>query len=201
MPRVSFKEFVAGICAGNLASFSTDTVPALAVLPDRAHQIFEIKQRSLEKPLTLMAASVADLWDYVAGRPEEERVWQQIAERYLPGALTLVLPATDRVPSGLNLKDATIGLRVPNHPLAQAILQETGALATTSANRSGQPPLHSIAEIEQQFPNVLTLLPMELCQLQPQLESEVATTHTPSTVIRWTGTGWEVLRQGAIVLN
>lgn len=205
MTQVSFEVLVAGARSGqDLISFPTDTVPALAARPDRASLIFAAKQRSLDKPLILMAAEVKELWSYVIGSSEERQIWQQMADRYLPGALTLVLPASDRVSPELNPKDpTTIGVRVPNHPIAQAILSRTGPLATTSANLSGQPALQTMAEIEAQFPQVLTLSPSELQALQSTspLTSSFSPSGVPSTVVRWTESGWEVLRQGAVVLG
>jgi L-threonylcarbamoyladenylate synthase len=202
MPQVSFPVFVAGIRSGTLASFPTDTVPALAAHPDRASLIFAAKQRSLEKPLIVMGATIEDLWDYISGGPTERLIWQQVADRHWPGALTLVLPASDRVPPSLNPKaPGTIGVRVPNHAIARAILSQTGPLATTSANRSGQPALQTLAEIEATFPEVLTLAPSELEQFEVGQPSALPVSGTPSTVARWTGTGWEILRQGAVRLD
>jgi L-threonylcarbamoyladenylate synthase len=182
-----------------MISFPTDTVPALSVRPDRADLIFTAKQRQLEKPLILMAATIAELWSYVTGSPAERQIWQQVVDRHLPGALTLVLPASDRVPPTMNPKQpSTIGVRVPNHPIAIAILAQTGPLATTSANRSGQPALQTMAEIAIAFPQVFTLLPSEVSALTADTLSPSG---VPSTVIRWTGNSWEVLRQGAVVLE
>ncbi|MBF2028776.1 MAG: L-threonylcarbamoyladenylate synthase [Oscillatoriales cyanobacterium C42_A2020_001] len=203
MPHVSLNDLIAGVCSGDrLISFPTDTVPALASRPDRAELIFVAKQRSLDKPLILMAATVADLWQYTTGTPAVQLVWQRMAKRYLPGALTMVLPASDLVPPALNPKDpTTIGLRVPEHAIARAILSKTGPLATTSANRSGQPPLQTMPEIEAEFPDVLTLHPTELAALYASSSPTAPTLGIPSTVVRWRGDGWEVLRQGAIVLE
>jgi len=195
MTQVSLDGLVAGARAGHLVSFPTDTVPALAVRPDRAELIFAAKQRSQEKPLILMGASAASLWDFVSGSKQEMLIWQQLAARYWPGALTLVLPASEKVPRAMNPADPTsIGLRVPNHAIAQAILSQTGPMATTSANRSGEPPLLSITEIEAEFPNVLTLLPTVLEPSNPTLG-------VPSTVARWTGGSWDILRQGGVKLE
>lgn len=205
MPQVSFSDLITKIQLGNhLASFPTDTLPALACRPDRAGLIFEAKKRSLDKPLILMAGNIDDLWIYTEGSPSERQIWYEIAAQYLPGALTLVLPASQHVSSSLNPKDpTTIGLRVPNHAIARTILNYTGPLATTSANLSGQPPLQTIAEIEVQFPQVLTLSPVEL-QNQPAFQTfsgNSSVSGVPSTVVRWTGSDWEVLRQGAITLD
>lgn len=195
MTQVSLDGLVAGARAGHLVSFPTDTVPALAVRPDRSELIFAAKQRSQEKPLILMGASAESLWDFVSGSNQERLIWQQVADRYWPGALTLVLPASEKVPRAMNPADPTsIGLRVPNHAIAQAILSQTGPMATTSANRSGEPPLLSITEIEAEFPDVLTLLPTFLEPSNPKLG-------VPSTVARWTGGNWEILRQGGVKLE
>jgi len=187
---------VAGARSGQLVSFPTDTVPALAVRPDRSELIFAAKQRSQEKPLILMGASPESLWPFVTGTAAELEIWQQVAQRYWPGALTLVLPASTNVPAVMNPPDpTTIGVRVPNSRIAIAILSQTGPLATTSANRSGEPPLQTIAEIEAHFPDVLTLQPTKLGAAQ------LLTTGVPSTVAKWTGLGWEILRQGGVQLN
>ncbi|MGV0027582.1 L-threonylcarbamoyladenylate synthase [Phormidesmis priestleyi] len=199
MPQVSFCDFVVGVRSGQqLGSFLTDTVPALAAKPDRADLIFTTKQRSLDKPLILMAATLEDLWPYVLGSQAERQVWQQVTDRYWPGALTLVLPASERVPSVMNPGDpTTIGVRVPNHAIARAILQETGPLATTSANRSGQPALQTMPQIEAEFPEVLTLASSEVLPFNPNQSAS----GQPSTVAKWVENGWKILRQGAITLN
>lgn len=196
MTQVSIDSLIQGAISGDyIVSFPTDTVPALATKPDRSELIFVAKQRSQDKPLILMAASAEDLWDYVHGSPADFQVWQQVAQSFWPGALTLVLPASDKVPTAMNAIDpTTIGVRVPNFPLALKILQQTGPLATTSANLSGQAPLESIAEIQAQFPQVLTLQPSEL-------PTVVTASSLPSTVAKWTGSGWKILRQGAVQLE
>ena len=195
MAQVSIDSLIQGAISGNhIVSFPTDTVPALAARPDRSELIFAAKRRSQDKPLILMAASAQALWPYVQGSPAELKLWQQVAESYWPGALTLVLPASPKVPAAMNPIDpTTIGVRVPNFPLALKILEQTGPLATTSANVSGQPPLESVAEIEAQFPEVLTLVPSEL--------TATTASSLPSTVAKWTGSDWEILRQGAIELE
>lgn len=193
MTQVAIADLIAGVRAGSLASFPTDTVPALAVLPERAELIFAAKGRSREKPLILMGASPEALWPYVTGSAEEKKIWQKVAAKYWPGALTLVLPASDRVPLAMNPTDpTTIGVRVPDCAIAQKILAQTGPLATTSANRSGEAALQTMAEIETQFPDVLTLDIAELESVKPVIG-------LPSTVVKWTGSGWKILRQGGIV--
>lgn len=192
MTQLPIAAFIAAARSGRLISFPTDTVPALAARPDQAPQIFTAKQRQPDKPLILMAASPEALWPYVRGSEQEMQQWQQMANQYWPGALTLVLPACDRVPPQMNpLNPDSIGIRVPNSKVAQMILQQTGPLATTSINRSGQPALTTVQDINQHFPQVFT--PLANQWPEPQSSDPL-----PSTVIKWTGQGWDILRQGAI---
>jgi len=193
MTQVSISELVAGVVSGCVVSFPTDTVPALAVLPEKSELLFEVKQRSQEKPLILMGSADC-LWQFVSGSGDEMRLWQKVAARYWPGALTLVLPASELVPRAMNPSDpTTIGLRVPKCAIAQSILAQTGPLATTSANLSGQPSLQTMAEITMQFPDVLTL--------QPQEVTTITDRGIPSTVAKWNGRNWDILRQGAVKLE
>ncbi|MHC5721363.1 MAG: L-threonylcarbamoyladenylate synthase, partial [Nostoc sp.] len=105
----------------------------LATIPEKAGLIFAAKQRSQDKPLILMAATAKDLWLYVKGSDSEYKVWQELADKYWPGGLTLVLPASQHLPKVMNPIDpTTIGIRVPNSAIAQTILAQTGPLATTS---------------------------------------------------------------------
>lgn len=194
MPLVLISELIAGAKNGQLVSFPTDTVPALASRPDCANLIFAAKERAQDKPLILMAGNSQDIWPYVTGTSEELEIWQKVAQKYWPGALTLVLPASEKVPLQMNpLEPTTIGVRVPDHGLARKILQQTGPLATTSANKSGQPALLSLQEIALQFPQVLALSPEEI--------ETTAMIGIPSTVAKWTSNGWEILRQGAMTLS
>ena len=180
--NVSLEVLINSAKAGKLISFPTDTVPALASLPAQAELIYTAKQRSLDKPLILMAAKAEDLWDYVKGNQTEYQIWQEVVSQYWPGALTLVLPASEKIPQVMNPTDpTTIGIRVPNHLVAQNILAQTGPMATTSVNLSGQPALENRAEIEVNFPDVLTLEAIEYKGLG-----------IPSTVAKWTGNDWQI---------
>jgi L-threonylcarbamoyladenylate synthase len=207
MPQVSLDALIQAARSGtHLISFPTDTVPALAIRPDRAPLIYEAKQRSETKPLILMGGDIEDLWDYAAGTPEERSIWQATAAQSLPGALTLVLPASPKLPREMNPTDpATIGIRVPNHPVARHLLRQTGPLATTSVNRSGEPALRAIEDINTQFSEVLTFSPEEFRAIeqaltQTQNPEAIVGSGLPSTVAKWTGSGWEILRQGTVKL-
>lgn len=190
MPLVSQNELIQMAIAKKVVSFPTDTVPALAVLPQYSALIFKLKKRPQDKPLILMTAEIEQFWQYVEGTEAELKIWQKMAGKYLPGALTLVLPTSKKIPPELNPNQNTIGLRVPNHPIAREILAQTGALATTSANISGELPLTSMKNIAQTFTEVFCLN-----------SEEKKDSTTPSTVIKWTGNNWEILRQGLIKIH
>jgi L-threonylcarbamoyladenylate synthase len=187
--QVSLPQLVQAACQGSVVSFPTDTLPALAVKPDRAELLYQIKQRDAQKPLILMAASGEDLWPFTLGDPTERQAWQALADRYWPGGLTLVLPASERVPPGLNLTNQqTIGLRVPNSSIARDILAQTGVLATSSANLSGQPALLTARDIDRHFPTVAVL----------DIDGAVG---QPSTVIAWRDGNWQLLRAGIVNIS
>ncbi len=201
MSYVTLTQLVTQVSRGEaIASFPTDTVPALAAIPSIAEQIYTLKQRSLDKPLILLAGDVEALWDYVSGAEAERQIWRSLMQQYFPGALTLVLPASDRVPIAMNPRNpGTIGVRIPNHALARQILRQTGPLATTSANISGQDTLLDMAAIAQAFPSVLQLSDSAL-QALALPTAPLQSSGTPSTVVQWQTDRWQILRQGAVIL-
>ena len=195
MVRVSEAKLIAGAIANRVVSFPTDTVPALGVKPESADLIYQLKQRSRDKPLILLGASFEDLLPYLSYTSSELAVWQNLIRQHLPGALTLVLPASALVPAAVNATDVnTIGIRIPDSAIALRILKQTGVLATTSANLSGQDPLRTMEAIDIAFPSVLVL---EAPDLSPK---SVTGTGLPSTVIRRQNRTWQVLRQGSIII-
>lgn len=208
MVQLDLSSYLAALQAGELGSFPTDTVPALAASPEASDRIYQVKQRSSTKPLILMAASLEQLLPYVAGEEAEVAVWKGMAQRYWPGALTLVLPASDRLPAAMNpTGTGSLGIRVPAHPLARYILECSGPLATTSVNKSGSPPLQTMAEVQAQFPQVATLTAEAITEIYAELAVTPPDAHRPqgsgqpSTVVAWQGHKWQVLRQGSVHLE
>jgi L-threonylcarbamoyladenylate synthase len=120
--------------AGEVVAFPTDTVYGLAALASDAaarSRIYEIKGRSLDQPLILMAARTSAFEPWV----EIDERARDLMEHFWPGPLTLVLPARAAAPA------ATQGLRIPAHPAALLLLETVAdVLATSSCNRSGEPP-------------------------------------------------------------
>ncbi|AIE75912.1 MULTISPECIES: L-threonylcarbamoyladenylate synthase [unclassified Synechocystis] len=198
MPLVSQQDLVTAAIAAQVVSFPTDTVPALAVRPQNSALIYELKQREATKPLILMAATLEQIWPYLEGNERERKIWQGTMDIYWPGALTLVLPGSQDLPREINPRqDRTIGVRIPHEAIALEILHQTGPLATTSANLSGQPALEKLAEIAATFPSVYCLDCLDLEAEEPIGGGR------PSTVAQWdTATErWQILRQGEVWLG
>jgi L-threonylcarbamoyladenylate synthase len=187
-PACSASELAAKLQAGEAAIFPTDTLPALATRPASAELLWTLKQRPRNKPVIMMAAEVEALWTCLGLKIEA--AWQELAERYWPGALTLVLPAQGEWLELLNPGGTTLGLRVPNCDEARELLQLSGPLATTSANRSGEPACMNHQEAALRFPEVAQLGPVPWPVPSGQ----------GSTVIEWEPSGnWKVLRAGAVM--
>lgn len=202
MPYVSLQDYVQAARSGEVVALPTDTVWGVAVTPDHSASLYTLKQRSLEKSLILLAADAADLWPYVA---MDAAQWQTMTDRYWPGQLTLVVPASPHVPLAMHpTTPETIGVRVPDHPVARQILALTGPLATTSANVSGQPNLSSVEQVLEQFPRVYGLDSSAFQALFKQLTHQQKVTPSPSglasTVACWQSGRWEILRQGTVYL-
>ncbi|MEB3265210.1 MAG: Sua5/YciO/YrdC/YwlC family protein [Cyanobacteriota bacterium] len=178
-------ELAAVARAGGAVIFPTDTLPALAALPAHADQIWRLKQRPRDKPLILMAARQEDLQVATGGawRPE----WLAMAARVWPGAVTLVLPACGPVAEALHPGGGSLGLRIPAAARALELLDFSGPLATTSANRSGEPACRDAAEAAIRFPAVPQLAPRPW----------VGGSGEASTVLAWGTGGWRTLRAGA----
>jgi L-threonylcarbamoyladenylate synthase len=113
-----------------------------------------------------------------------------MADRYWPGALTLVLPAQGTWLEQLNPGGTTLGLRLPACQAALELLALSGPLATTSANRSGEPACLDHREAAERFPHVGQLGPVPW----------PAPSGRGSTVIEWMPKGgWKLLRAGAVM--
>lgn len=181
--------------AGKPVVFPTDTLPALAIKPRCAQQLWQLKQRPAHKPLILMAAEVDQLIAALMIPPPPG--WQALVDQGWPGALTLVLPAAGPVQEALNPGGGSLGLRIPACPMALQFLRRSGPLATTSANYSGEPACTSPEEIANKFPELPLLAPFPW----PSGSGKA------STVVAWraeNGAGvcsWNVVRQGSLQLN
>jgi tRNA threonylcarbamoyl adenosine modification protein (Sua5/YciO/YrdC/YwlC family) len=172
--------------AGGLVVIPTDTVYGLGTRPDdpeAVRRVFEAKRRPPELELPVLAPSL----EWAATLGELGGPARRLAERFWPGAVTIVVrrTAVSRTwPLGPNA--TTIGLRVPAHPIASALLERTGPLAVTSANRSGRPTPQTCDEVRAVFGD---LVEVYVCADGP-------VSGAPSTVVDLSGSTPTILREG-----
>ena len=126
--------------AGKLVAIPTETVYGLAANaldPEAVNNIFKAKGRPNDNPLIVHIADLSALPDVVSEVPEKARV---LMERFWPGPLTIVLPRNPRIPDETTAGLDTVAVRMPSHPVAQAIIRASGLpIAAPSANLSGLP--------------------------------------------------------------
>lgn len=125
---------------GKVIGFETDTVWGIGALPNcqkGIDNIYEIKNRDRSKPLILMSDCLDNLLPYVLELPDKAR---ELAEKFFPGAITLIVKKSDKTPDFITNNMDTVGIRVPKHKGFQELCKkiEGGVLATTSANISNQ---------------------------------------------------------------
>ena len=172
---------------GGLVAFPTDTVygvGALAFDGAAVESIYAAKDRPVEKAIPVLIGDAADLDKVAVGIP---RAALALAARFWPGALTLVLPKRPDLPEAVSATP-TVGVRVPDHPVARALLRAAGPLAVTSANLSGQPSPSIAQEV--------------LAQLGGRIEIVIDGGKTPggvpSTLVDCTGREPVILREGPV---
>lgn len=165
----------------------TDTVYGLAVDPFRAgatDRIFAAKRRPRDVSLPVLVSGVdqaLSLATAVPGRALE------LMARYWPGPLTIVIPARAGLGADLGEDELTVGVRSPDHPVPLALCAAVGPLATTSANRHGDPPMTTAQELADAFGDGVPVV----------LDGGVCA-GSPSTVVDCTGRELKLLREGRI---
>ena len=170
--------------------FPTDTLPAIGCLPQFSKIIYEFKKRDQNKPLILMGSERSQLIDYVHQLAKED--YEDIASKYWPGALTMIIPSSSQGNIALTSKDRTLGLRIPNSDMAQSLLKETGPLLTSSANISGLTGSIKAEGVALDFPSLQILGPI------PWRKSS----GKASTIISWKENGkWEMVREGEVFVK
>lgn len=176
--------------AGGLVVMPTDTVYGLAAAADDRSaltRLFAAKGRPQDKPVVVMVADCRAAMRLV----EFPEAAQKLAQAFWPGPLTLVLPwqASFTISTAVTAGQPTIGLRVPDHPAALAILRAFGRpLAVTSANPSGAQNAADALEIEAELGNRVDLV----------LDGGAAPIGAPSTILEVAASGLKLLRRGAL---
>ena len=170
--------------------FPTDTLPAIGCLPKFSNTIYEFKKRDRNKPLILMGSEQEHLIDYVHQSARED--YENIASKYWPGALTIVIPSSEKQTTILTSNDLTLGLRIPNSYMAQSLIRETGPLLTSSANISGFKGSTTVEGIALDFPSVKILGPIPWGKRSGKA----------STIIFWKKSGdWRLIREGEVFVR
>lgn len=181
---------------GGLVAFPTETVYGLgadATNPTAVERIFAAKDRPHSDPLIVHIADSDGLWQVAAEAPPAARA---LAARFWPGPLTLVLPRAAGIPASVAAGGATVGVRVPRHPVALALLRAVGVpVAAPSANRfmhtSPTTAAHVLADLDGRIDCVLDGGPCEV-----GVESTVLDlTSEPPRVLRPGGVTLEALRE------
>ena len=170
--------------------FQTDTLPAIACLPMFFEILYDTKKRDRNKPLILMGSENSQLKKYVHKLALED--YQDLASKYWPGALTMVVPIAENKKSIVTSKDFSVGLRIPNSLMAKSLIKKTGPLLTSSANRSGMLGYKTAEEISKDFPEVGILgpIPWKKCSGQA------------STIVSWVEIGkWKLIREGGVMVK
>lgn len=175
---------------GGVVLYPTDTLYGLAVdalNPAAISCLKRLKARETRKPISVVVPSVEALEEY-AHMCETSRA---LAARHLPGALTLVLPATGKVHHDILLNGA-LGLRVPDNTFSLMLARAFGKPFTaTSANMSGLPTMAEVDEI-------LAQLGAAMQHVDLVIDAGPRDGGTPSTVVTVIEGNVHVLRQGAI---
>ena len=170
--------------------FPTDTLPAIGCLPKFSNTIYNFKKRDRNKPLILMGSEHKQLIDYVHESAKED--FENIASKYWPGALTIVVPASEKQTSILTSNDLTLGLRIPNSYMAQSLMRETGPLLTSSANISGFKGSITVEGIALDFPSLKILSPIPWGKSSGKA----------STIIFWDKScHWKLIREGEVLVR
>ena len=171
-----------------IIAFPTDTVFGVGALIDDLEaidKIYELKHRDYSKPLAILASSIDDIIPYVKEVTEDVK---EIMNKYWPGALTIIFNKNENVSDKITAGFKTIAFRIPNCNISLDILKQTGPLATTSVNISGNTPLNDYQEINKYFGENIDFIVSE----------NVLSSNISSTIIDVTSNKIKIIRQGQI---
>lgn len=174
--------------AGRCVVLPTDTVYGIgcdAFNNDAVATLLATKHRGPDMPVPVLVGS----WVTIQGLVREfTETAKTLVEAFWPGGLSIVVPEAPSLPWNLGDTRGTVLLRMPNQPLALELLQETGPMAVSSANISGNPPATTAAQARQQFGDAVGLY----------LDGGEAEVGKPSTIVDLSGPAPVILREGAI---
>jgi L-threonylcarbamoyladenylate synthase len=172
---------------GGLVAFPTDTVYGLGVLAFNAaavERIYVAKNRPVDKAISVLIADPSDLAKVTL---KVAPMAAGLAARFWPGPLTLILEKHPNLPEALS-SGQTVGVRIPDHAVARALLRRAGPMAVTSANLSGQPSPSTAQEVYVQLGGRIALI----------IDGGKTPGGMPSTVLDCTGREPRILRPGPV---
>ena len=175
------------LAAGGAVVLPTETVYGLfaqALNEEAVERVYELKRRPRDKALNLNVASLEEIYAFSKNQP---CYLEQLYQAFLPGPLTVILQANDRVPAWINSGMETVGFRIPNHPVTLDLIRKYGPLIGPSANLSGKVSGTSFQQIVMDFQEQVS-----------GVEDDAALTGQDSTILDLSGEKAHILRQGAI---
>jgi L-threonylcarbamoyladenylate synthase len=174
---------------GGVVAFPTDTVYGLGAcvnLPQAVARVYEVKGRAKNVPLPLLLADKSQIEEVAEAVPPLARL---LAEKFLPGGLTIVLFKSKAVPDTVTSGGKTVAIRIPAHPVPLALARGVGMpIVGTSANLSGQPSALTAEEVYAQLDGRVDLI----------IDGGRRPGGRESTIVDLTGKTPRVLREGAI---
>jgi len=177
---------------GKLIVIPTETVYGLAAdakNPSAIAKIFEIKKREKDQPISILISDESQLTKWAI---DISKTAYKLAKVFWPGPLTIVLKRAPHVLDILTGGSNTIGLRVPDHPITQQILQAfQNGIATTSANQSGQKNPTHVEDVRKTLGKTIDLI----------IDGGPCQIGVASTVIDLSSKKPKILRQGTITKN
>jgi L-threonylcarbamoyladenylate synthase len=180
---------VALLRAGELVAFPTETVYGLgadASNPEAVKKIFAAKQRPADHPLIVHLADAAQIADWALNVPEEAKV---LANAFWPGPMTLILKKQAHVSDTVTGGQDTVGLRIPDHPVAHELLSAFGGgVAAPSANRFGRISPTTAHDVREELGDAVALV----------LEGDACDVGIESTIIDLSRDEIVILRPGMI---
>ena len=187
--RQQVEEGIRALLQGGIVAYPTDTVYGLGAsmsIPRAVEKVFAAKQRPRDIALPLLVASTVQIAALAGEVPPAAR---RLIDAFLPGALTLVLPASPAVPDIVTAGGSTVAVRIPGHPIPIALIEGIGApLVGTSANVSGRPSPLTAAEVRSQLGGKIDLI----------IDDGRRCAGTESTIVDLSGKTPVIVRQGAV---
>lgn len=191
-PEPSLIDYIAkSVAAGLIVGLPTDTFYGLAVDPVNLRavdRIYELKNRARHKPLSLLIADTAQAYGLAR---ECDITFDRLAERFWPGPLTIIVKAGSRLPLRVTANTGNVALRVPEAPIARAVVTRLGLpITATSANLQGQPECSFASCVREQLGDKIPLI----------VDGGPTARSVPTTIVDLTagGRSWSILREGAI---